>query len=381
MAEPFKNLINANTLAQAAHHLHRVWPAFDATRFLAVAGRDLDALAFKARAMQIADALAATLPADFDRACGVLEDSLAPPLPLDARGEPVGLGLADPAAGLSGWVLWGAGEHVARCGLHDPDRALRCLHALTQRFTAEFALRPFLAQQPQRVWPVLRRWCDDDSAHVRRLVSEGSRPRLPWGLRLQALVRDPSPSWPLLEALRDDPSAYVRRSVANHLNDVAKDHPDAVAAWVRAARADAGPAREALLRHACRGLIKAGHPATLAAWGLSPGLQGEAALRVTPPRLRVGEDLTLEVDLRSNGPQAQALVVDYVLHHVGARGQTRPKVFKGWKLQLAPGEHTTRRTLHPMREHSTRRLHPGTHRVELQVNGVTLAEAGFELAR
>jgi 3-methyladenine DNA glycosylase AlkC len=112
----------------------------------------------------------------------------------------------------------------------DVPRALRCLHALTQRFTAEFAIRPFIVQHPQRTLATLQRWVHDPSAHVRRLVSEGSRPRLPWGLRLQALVRDPSPTLPLLRALQDDPSAYVRRSVANHLNDIAKDHPALVVA-------------------------------------------------------------------------------------------------------------------------------------------------------
>src|SRR5690606_6245852 len=230
-----------------------------------------------------------------------------------------------------------------------------------------------------RVFPVLTRWREDPSAHVRRLVSEGSRPRLPWGLRLQALVRDPAPTLPLLRALQDDPSAYVRRSVANHLNDIAKDHPELVARWVREHRVGAAPAREALLRHASRGLIKAGHVATLAAWDLGQGLDGEASLRLTPARVPVGGAVRLDVSLRSRAAQAQELVVDYAVHHVKANGASSPKVFKGWKLSLAPGETRTLGKNHSLREVTTRRLYPGLHRVSLLANGQTVAEAAFEL--
>ncbi|MBA4267593.1 MAG: DNA alkylation repair protein, partial [Comamonadaceae bacterium] len=194
MAEAFKNLINPGTVSLAGEHLQRVWPAFDRRAFLSKAGKGLEDLEFKARAMQVADALEATLPADFDAACAVLEASLAPPLGLDATGEPVNLatGRGDAAQlGITGWVLWSAGEFVARRGLAHVPRALTCLHAITQRFTGEFAIRPFIQHAPQVTLATLNGWVKDSSAHVRRLVSEGSRPRLPWGLRLQALVRDP----------------------------------------------------------------------------------------------------------------------------------------------------------------------------------------------
>jgi 3-methyladenine DNA glycosylase AlkC len=379
VAEPFKNLINAATAQHAAQHLKRAWRGFDAARFEALVSEGLEALEFKARALRWADALQATLPDDFDRACGVIEHALAPPLPLDVDGEPVGLQGALHPDGIAGWALWGTGEWVARQGLAAPPRALDCLHAITQRFTGEFAIRPFIAQRPEAVWPVLQRWVRDPSAHVRRLASEGSRPRLPWGLRLQALVADPAPTLPLLRALQDDPSAYVRRSVANHLNDIAKDHPALVAGWVREHRAGASAQREALLRHASRGLIKAGHADTLAAWGLSKGFKGEASLAVTPSRARVGASVALGAVLRSGARTPQTLVVDYAVHHVKANGGTSPKVFKGWKLELAPGEARALQKTHSLREVTTRRLYPGRHRVELLVNGVAVAEAAFDL--
>jgi len=262
MAEAFKNLINTATVAHAADHLQRASGAFDSARFLSLASDGLDALEFKARAMRVADALEACLPDRFEEAADTLESALASPLPFDDKGEPVGLGNALSEEGLSGWVLWGVGDYVARRGMGNIPRALACLHAITQRFTAEFAIRPFIDRHPAVVFPTLAQWAHDPSTHVRRLVSEGSRPRLPWGLRLQQLVADPTPTLPLLLALQDDASAYVRRSVANHLNDVAKDHPERVALWVQTHLDSASPERKALLRHASRSLIKQGHAPT-----------------------------------------------------------------------------------------------------------------------
>lgn len=383
MAEPFKNLISTRTVDTAGRHLQRVWPRFNRHAFEQQAASGLDALEFKARAMQLANALEATLPDRFALAADLIEASLAPPTALDAEGEPVGLannehGDAD-EPGLRGWVVWSLAEFVARRGMDDLPRALACLHALTQRFSAEFAIRPFIQRHPDTVFATLAQWVNDPSAHVRRLVSEGSRPRLPWGLRLQALVADPSPSLPLLRALQDDTSAYVRRSVANHLNDIAKDHPDLVASWVQAHRPGASAHREALLRHASRSLIKQGHAPTLSAWGLGRGLQGEARLRLSAPHASVGGHIGLEVALHSTATAPQTLVIDYLVHHVRANGDTSPKVFKGWKRVLEPGERCTLGKHHSLRPVTTRTLYPGRHRIELQINGEVCAEASFDL--
>ena len=380
--EPFKNLINPATVVNTGHHLRRAWPRFDRARFEAQASSGLDRLEFKARAMQLADALEATLPDDFSQACDVLEASLAPPLALDAQGEPLKLGEARDEHGIGGWALWAVGEFVARRGVAGEaaaQRGLGCLHAVTQRFTAEFAIRPLIQRHPALAFDTLRRWVNDPSAHVRRLVSEGSRPRLPWGLRLQALVADPAPALPLLLALQDDASSYVRRSVANHLNDIAKDHPDLVAGWVRDHLVDAPDGRSALLRHASRSLIKAGHAPTLAAWGLANGLKGDATLSLSAKRAAVGSEIGLQAVLQSRARQPQLLVVDYAVHHVRANGSTSPKVFKGWKLTLAPGEARTLDKRHSLKPVTTRTLYPGTHLIDLRVNGVVVAEAAFDL--
>lgn len=374
MAEPFKNLISADTVRAVGGQLLRADRRFDRRAFEALALPALQTLEFKARALQLCTALEATLPRSFEAAAGLIEASLAPPLPADGTTAP-----QPGAAGLAGWSLWAVGEFVARRGLDEPQRALPLLHAITQRFSAEFAIRPFILRHPAFVFETLDRWTRDPSAHVRRLVSEGSRPRLPWGLRLKPLIADPSPALPLLRALQDDTSETVRRSVANHLNDIAKDHPDRVAAWVEQYLPAASPQRVALLRHASRSLIKAGHPRTLHAWGLGTPLRGEVRFELTPRHVAVGDALELRVHLRSSARRSQALAIDYALYRVLADGSLSPKVFKGWTIDLAPREERSLARRHSMREVTTRRHYPGRHRIELRINGQACGAAEFEL--
>ena len=380
MAEPFKTWIDAATVQAIARHVQRGWPAFDAAGFVQDALAGLDALELKARVQQLARALAARLPADADRACGILEASLGPPGHPDSDGDDLGT-LRTSDAGLAGWPVWPLTEAVVLlCATQAPERGLLALQAMTQRLTAEFAIRPFFIAHPALSFATVGGWQGHRSAHVRRLVSEGSRPRLPWGLRLQALVADPSPTLPWLQVLQDDPSAYVRRSVANHLNDIAKDHPALVADWLATHLPGASADRTALLRHASRGLVKAGDAAVLAAWGLGAAFRGQVALALSPTTLAVGEVLTITLTLQSTARTAQRLAIDYAVHHVKAAGHTTPKVFKGWVIDLAPGEQRTLVKRHALKLITTRRYHPGAHAVDVRINGQVLAEAGFQLA-
>tara|TARA_R110002020_G_scaffold36874_19_gene110765 strand:- start:2466 stop:3593 length:1128 start_codon:yes stop_codon:yes gene_type:complete len=374
MPEPFKNLINAGLVHACGDHLQRHWRYFDRRGFERRALDGLDALEMKARAMQVADALEATLPDDFDRAAGIIEAALAPATPTDD------LAFQTTDAGLAGWIGWPLGEYLARRGQAEPGRALLALRELTQRFTSEFAVRPFLVNHFDLTLAHLQHWSSDPNPHVRRWTSEGSRPRLPWGLQIKSLIVDPSPTLPLLHALQDDPSPYVRRSVANHLNDIAKDHPGLVADWLEQHLPKAPPERVALLRHASRTLVKRGDRRVLKAWGLGGRFRGKAMLALAPKRVAVGDSLKLVATLASSAKGKQALAIDYVVHHVRANGSSSPKVFKGWSLVLAPGDTRRLERTHSLRPISTRRYYPGLHRVELQVNGTVVAEAAFTLS-
>lgn len=372
--EPFKNLINAQTVRDAAHHLARVWQDFPRRRFESLALAGLDDLEFKSRALHVSVALEACLPSDFSQAADVVEASLAPAADTETLGA-----LRTSETGLAGWVIWPMTEFVARRGIAFPERALRALHALTQRSTAEFALRAFIAEHPALTFATLQGWTTDPNPHVRRLVSEGSRPRLPWGMQLKSLIKDPTPTLPLLLALQDDPSDYVRRSVANHLNDIAKDHPALVCAWVEQHLPGATPQREALLKHASRTLIKNGAARIMKAWGLAQPLRGTATLKLSKRKVALGGALELRVTLRSASARHQKLAVDYAVHHVKANGQTTPKVFKGWTLELAPHAQRDLRKTHSLRPVTTRTYHAGRHTIELRINGRDAAAATFDL--
>lgn len=269
-------------------------------------------------------------------------------------------------------------DFVATFGLADFDFSLEALRHFTAFGSAEFAVRPFLLADQERTLRVMHRWTQDADDTVRRLASEGSRPRLPWGLRLAALVRDPSPTASILEALKDDPSLFVRRSVANHLNDISKDHPAAVVERLATWDLDQTHLRW-IARHSCRTLIKRGHPAALTLFGFGRHANVTASLQASPTRLELGDRLSLTATVTSMSERSQRLVVDYVIHYVKASGGTSEKVFKWSELGLPSRESTTLKKSQVIRDFTTRRHYPGRHRVELQVNGVRVAAGAFTL--
>lgn len=149
---------------------------------------------------------------------------------------------------------------------------MNALYALTARFTSEFAIRIFLIQHQDRTLSQIMEWTSDPNPHVRRLCSEGTRPRLPWGKRVPSLITSPRLTIPILEALKNDPSLYVRRSVANHLGDIAKDHPDtAFGVCERWLREEASPDLRWVIRHAVRYPAKKGIASALTIQAVAKG--------------------------------------------------------------------------------------------------------------
>lgn len=211
---PVAHLIGRQAVELLAESMEAVFPAFDTRRFTRAAMRGLGDLGLMRRAAHVAGALAAELPEDFDAAAELLIASFGPELD------------ATEGNGLAPFFYLPHSQYVALRGVGRLESGLRACYELTKRFTAEFCVRHFLATDQAGTMEYLTRWATDPNPHVRRLVSEGSRPRLPWGIRLRAFLDDPRPALALLELLKDDPVPYVYRSVANHLGDVLKDNPD-----------------------------------------------------------------------------------------------------------------------------------------------------------
>lgn len=260
---------------------------------------------------------------------------------------------------------------ISRYGIDHFEEAMQAQYELTKRFTAEFSIRAFFEKYPAETHARFTEWARDENLHVRRLVSEGSRPRLPWAARLRAFQQDPDPVIALLELLKDDPELYVRRSVANNLNDIAKDHPEKAVDVCRQWAKDASPERLWIIRQALRSLVKQGYPGALAVLGFaaSPKAQVLNAL-FTPSALTIGETLRFAFDLTSTSARKQALLVDYAIHYVKANGRTARKVFKLTAVILPPRGSVTLRATTSFREMTTRKHYPGVHAIDALLNGV-----------
>jgi 3-methyladenine DNA glycosylase AlkC len=342
-----------------ALQLTAIEPRFDQAEFLRVTLHDLASRELKARLQNTVVALHASLPGPFLANLAVLRQ-LAPQI----KHTFIAVALSD---------------YVAVYGLAWPKLSLPALAFFTRFGSAEFAIRAFLEQDQARTLAVMFCWTQHRDEHVRRLASEGSRPRLPWGQQLRALVRNPRPTFDLLSQLRDDPSLYVRKSVANHLNDIAKDHPDLMLALVESWD-NPTPATRWIVQHGLRTLIKQGHPRALALSGVEPDPAIEVvSFQCAPVTLGLGETLTIETELASQSSQPTPLIIDYVVHYVKASGSTSAKVFK-WKGVILPPHQSVRLSKRQtLRDFSTRKHHAGRHRVELQINGKRLAAATFDL--
>jgi 3-methyladenine DNA glycosylase AlkC len=286
----------------------------------------------------------------------------------------------DPSDPLRGFAAWPLIDYVAHAGLDDFTRSMAALRTLTPLFTAEFAIRPFLERYPKKSLALLRKWAKDKDPAVRRLVSEGTRPRLPWGGHLKAFCEDPRPTLALLELLKDDTSEYVRRSVANHLNDIGKDHPDLLLATCKRWKRGASKERQWIIERATRSLVKAGHPGVFELLGHgSPTHVTMQHLNVTPKRVRLGGSIEFSFTLTSRSKQAESLVIDYAIHHQKADGSLRPKVFKLRRLTLGKGGTVEIQKRHTLRAITTRRYHSGKHAVEILVNGKPMGRRSFTL--
>lgn len=369
MAEPLKNSFDVAMIDRLARSLGCAHPAFNRKRFVAAATRGFDGLELMERARQVARSLQAALPPDYPAAVQVILDSFA------YDSSPATDGPMDTFRFLP------FGLFVAEHGL-DPehfDISMRAQYELTQRFTSEFSIRPFLERHPDLTLGHFRKWARDPSPHVRRLVSEGSRPRLPWAGRLRAFQKDPRPVLELLELLKDDPSEYVRRSVANNLNDIGKDHPDLLveiaSRWLKGASEE----RTKLVRHALRFLVKQGHKGALAALGFG----GKASVRVSggPSRasVSIGGKMRVSVKVTSTSRRPQRLAVDLSVSYVKADGSVRPKVFKLSVVALAPGASVDFSKVVSFAQHTTRRHYPGLHSLAAIVDGRAYAIAAVRV--
>jgi 3-methyladenine DNA glycosylase AlkC len=360
MATQLKHFFNRRVVEAIASQLASSIPKFRQADFVRKCMHGMETLELTARGRHIAAAMHEFLPQPFEVAVKALTTEVSTP--------PNGEG----SNGMASFFYLPHMFYIATYGTNDLEASMNAQYVLTQRFTAEFTIRVFIEKYPKETYARLQQWAKDPSAHVRRLVSEGTRPRLPWAPRLVAYQKDPTPVIALLELLKDDADRYVQRSVANNLNDIAKDHPELVLQLCTRWLKKASDGRRWIVRHATRSLVKQGVPGALALQGVGNTPELKVTKKQLPKSVVIGDKLSFTFELESTSTHRQDLQVDFRVHFVKANGSTQIKVFKLRRLSLEPAARTALRTSVSFAQLTTRKHYPGAHAIDLFVNGVVL---------
>ena len=358
MAEPLKNQFGAEVPKKIANMIAGVRPDFDSSAFVVEVLDGYEQLELMPRARKISQSLKTYLPADYDEAIEVLLASLGPTLDIKD------------SEGMASFLYLPHVFFVADYGLEHFDVSMGAHYELTQRFTAEFGIRPFIQRYPEQSLSLLRKWTKDPSKHVRRLVSEGTRPRLPWAGRLPEFQKNPASVIALLELLKDDPELYVRRSVANNLNDIGKDNIEVLVDTAQRWMLDASEQRQWIIRHALRSAIKRAEPGALSVLGYGkPAKVLVDNIALTPDVVDVGDKVVISFDIMNKDHKSASIMLDCRIHFVKANGQTSVKIFKLKALDLASNQAQRIKKSISLQQMTTRTHYPGVHKVELQING------------
>ena len=359
MAEKLKDLFfSSSFIDQLGDAIQRVYPGFDKGKFARlVYDSTWETKELKERMRHVAHCLHETLPEDYPETLEILT-KVAPSFHgFDAMVFP---------------------EYVGRYGLDHWDLSLPALAFFTKFASSEFAIRPFLARDPERTLAYMRVWTEDENHHVRRLASEGCRPRLPWAMALTAFKKDPRPILPILEKLKDDESEYVRKSVANNLNGISRDHPDLVLdiceRWYGHTKST-----DWVVKRACRTMLKTGNQRALSLFGFGdPTHISVENLTLDKETLCIGEDLHYTFELRIHNKDACKVRLELGVYYVKAKGKLSRKVFHIREDSFDPGSHVISRR-HSFENRSTRKHYPGEHQLAIIVNSVEKARASLEL--
>lgn len=357
-----KDMFNRQTVSRLAAAVKSSHPPFDDAAFIAQVFDDAwESRELKQRMRHITLCLHDHLPEDYPAAVIILRDVIGRLDKLDFEK------MVFP-------------DYVEVYGLADLETSIPALERFTRQVSAEFAVRPFIEKYPETMMAQMLKWAEHEDANVRRLASEGCRPRLPWGMALSALKADPSPILPILEILKLDESESVRRSVANNLNDISKDNPDIVLGILKRWQGEDREEIRWITGHALRTLVKAGHPDALELLGypVNPAITVRN-VTVEPAAIQIGERVTFRFEIESRGESPQNLMIDYVVHHVRANGRRTPKVFKLSKKTIQPGEVLVIQKEHSFRPVTTRKYYPGTHALEPKINGRVYDRVEFVL--
>ena len=345
--------------------LQEVIPGFQQQQFMeAVLTPAFTNMEWKQRMKHTTQALHTVMPASFPKAVPMIEKIIK----VLRKSGVTDNGLA--------YIFFA--DYIETYGINHVEAAIKALEFVTQFVSCEFAVRPFIIRYPERMMQQMLQWSQHKNEWVRRLASEGSRPRLPWGMALPALKKDPSPVLPILESLKQDPSETVRRSVANNLNDIAKDNPEVV---LRLAKSWQGISKEidAIIKHGSRTLLKQGHAEILQHFGLDSAGITVKGFKILTPKVSIGDYVEFSLQLQNTTQQPQKIRLEYGIHYLRANGTLSKKVFKISERMYAAGEQCAIVKKHSFRIITTKVYYTGKQGISVIVNGAEKANGLFVL--
>jgi 3-methyladenine DNA glycosylase AlkC len=357
--EPLKEMFNKKFFTELSNEFQRANQNFNVSGFLKDILKDLDQLSLNERLRKTSLVLKKYLPEDFKKSMDMMF-KVIPNLE-------------------TGYTTLVFPDYVGLYGHHDFNRAMEALKYFTKFGSSEFAIREFFKRDFNRTLLVAQKWALDKDVHVRRLASEGSRPRLPWSFKLDEVIKNPHSTALILETLKDDQELYVKKSVANHLNDISKDNPDymmrVIGKW------DQTQANTFwIVKHASRTLIKKGNKNSLAIFNYEKNIKVAVDdFKLSSSRISLGESLEFSFYLNSLKSKTQKLVIDYIVHYQKKAGATSAKVFKLKEILLEPKQSLVISKKQVFRDFSTRKHVNGRHTIEIQINGLVMAKQEFYL--
>lgn len=347
--EPLKEMFNKKFYEHLAVEVAKVHRGFDTKKFLSQVTKDLQKRELNQRLRHTTEVLKEHLPEDY-KSCIVILKKVIPRMD-------------------RGYTTLVFPDFVGRYGTHDVDTSLDALKYFTKFGSSEFAVREFLKKDFQRTIKEMKEWAKDKDHHVRRLASEGSRPRLPWSFKLDKVIENPRLTLPILELLKNDKELYVRKSVANHLNDISKEHPKLVLDIVKNWKG-LSPQTDWILKHASRNLLKKGHKEILSHFGIVHNPAVEVLdLRLLNNSITVGEDIAFRFSLKNKSNKKIKVRIEYAVYFLVSNGSLSKKVFKISERELDKQQTIEFERRHSFKLITTRRYRAGAHKIALIVNG------------
>ncbi len=359
MAEPLKDMFSKKFYERLALEFNKADNNFHPDKFVKDVTKNIDTLSLNQRMRNTSVVLKQHLPSDYKKAIDVMWNVVP-----EFRSHYTALLFPD---------------FVGQYGHDDFKLSMDALKYFTQFGSSEFAIREFLKRDLTKTLSLMKKWAGDKNYHVRRLASEGSRPRLPWSFNLDEVIKDPNSTLPILEILKEDKELYVKKSVANHLNDFSRidagwmlkvinswDKKNTDTAWI--------------IKHASRTLIKNGDARSLAVFDYekNPKIKVEK-FNVNKLKIVLGENLQFGFYLRSEKTSSQKLVIDFAIYYQKKSGNLAPKVFKLKEIVLKPKQTVSITKSHRFMDFTTRKHYSGEHVIELMINGWSCGKIEFLL--